>query len=172
MSMTMESERLSATPPGTRKRLRLATATLCGITAVLYLILALLVARAESTPEWTYAAQGGGRTMDSIYGMYVFAAVPYLVGGVLAVRLDRQVAWALGAWTQVAMIAGFLWLALQIIGPRGPAGEPTVFDYEPLNGLGMAWWAAAITATQVVLLGLLTYLALRPVHRQIPAETR
>lgn len=172
MSMTTESDRLSATPSRTRKRLRLAAATLCGIIAVLYLVLAVLVARAQSTPEWTHAAEGGGRTMDSIYGMYIFAAVPFLVGAVLAVRLDRQVVWALGALTQVAMIGGFLWLAVQVIGPRGPEGEPTVFDYGPLSGLGMAWWATAITAAQVVLLGVLTYLALRPLHPQIPAATR
>ena len=37
----------------------------------------------------------------------------------MAVRLDRQAVWALGAVTQVAMVAGLLWLGLQVIGPRG-----------------------------------------------------
>ncbi|TQM65010.1 hypothetical protein [Humibacillus xanthopallidus] len=165
MTITTESERLSAAPQGRRRTLRLTTAILCGVTAVAYLVLALLVARAQSSPGWTDVAQGGGR-MDSIYGIYIFAAVPYLIGAALSVRLDRTVIWVLGACTQVAILAGLLWLGLAVIGPGGPEAEPTVFDYAPLSGLGMAWWAAAISGAQVVLLALLTYLALTPEHRQ------
>jgi hypothetical protein len=90
---------------------------------------------------------------------------------VLAVRLDRQAVWALGAVTQVAMVAGLLWLGLQVIGPRGPEGEPTVFDYEPLSGIGMGWWAAAITGAQLILLGLLAYLAVKPLERDSSRST-
>jgi hypothetical protein len=161
MSTTTESERVSAAD-GTRRRLRLVTTSLCAIVAVLYLVLAVLVARAQSSPDWT---------MESIYGLYLFAAVPYLAGVVISIRVDRPVVWALGALGQVAMIAGFLWLGLQLVGPRGPEEEPTVFDYEPLSGLGMGWWAAAIIAAQVVLLGVLSYLALVPSKRQASAAT-
>jgi hypothetical protein len=34
-----------------------------------------------------------------------------------------------------------------------------VFDYDALSDLHMGWWAAVITGLEVVLLGLLSYLA-------------
>ena len=37
-----------------------------------------------------------------------------------------------------------------------------VFDYGALSALHMKWWAAVITGSEAVLLGLLSYLALTP----------
>lgn len=60
--------------------------------------------------------------------------------------------WAVGAIIQVSVIALFVILGSGEFGPG-------VFEYEALNGIAVGAWAAAITGLQVMLLGVLTFLA-------------
>jgi hypothetical protein len=110
------------------------------VVGTLYLMLLVLVFDAESQPEAVVT--------DTTYGAYLFLSVPYLVGAVLSAVTDRRVLWVLGAGLQIAVIVLF---ALFGVG---------AFDYEALSALRMELWAAVITGAQVVLLGLLGYLAL------------
>jgi hypothetical protein len=111
--------------------------------AVLYLILLYLVAQAEAVP---------GATDGSTYGGYLFLAVPYLVGAGLLAAVDRRALWVVGAAVQVVVIALFLMFGVGLFGPG-------VFEYEALTALPMELWAAGITGAQVILFGLLCYLA-------------
>lgn len=112
---------------------------------MLYLILLFLVADAES-----------GLSEDT-YGAYLFLAVPYLVGAGLLATVDRRAVWIAGATIQVVVIVLFVMFGAGAFGP----GQG-VFDYDALSGLHMGWWAAVITGAEVVLLGLLSYLAVTP----------
>jgi hypothetical protein len=58
---------------------------------------------------------------------------------------------------QVAAIVLFVMFGAGVFGP----GQG-VFDYDALSGLHMELWAAVITGAEVVLLGLLSYLAFAP----------
>lgn len=128
-----------------RKRIRHLAAALCAIVALLYLILLFLVADAEAAP--------GAVVSDTTYGAYLFLAVPYLVGAVLLVVLDRPGLWVVGSAVQVLVIALFVMFGVGMFGPG-------VFEYEALSTLRMELWAAAIVGAQVILFGLLVYLAL------------
>lgn len=128
---------------GIRRRIRSVAAALSGIVGVAYLILFFVVADAES-----------GAT-ENTYGAYLFLAVPYLVGAGLLVALDRWSVWAIGAVVQLVVLVLFAMFGAGLFGP----GQG-VFDYQALSKLQMAWWASGITGAEVILLGLLGYLAL------------
>lgn len=123
-----------------RTAVRYLTAFLSAAVAVLYLSLLFLVFDAESRPDAVVT--------DTTYGAYLFLAVPYLIGAVLAAMTDRRTLWILGAVLQVIVIALF---AVFGVG---------AFEYEALSELRMEVWAAVITSAQVALLGLLSYLAI------------
>ena len=126
-----------------RTMIRHLAATLCGIAALLYLVLFFLVKDAESgAPENTY-------------GAYLFLAVPYLIGAALMVIMDRRELWIVGAAAQVVVIVLFVMFGAGALGP----GQG-VFDYAALSGLHMDLWAVLITGVEACLLGLLIYLAL------------
>jgi len=120
-------------------------AALCGIVGVLYLILLLLVADAESGAS------------ENTYGAYLLLAVPYLIGAGLLLAVDRRALWIAGAAVQVAVIVLFVMFGAGVFGP----GQG-VFDHDALSGLHIEVWAAVITGAEAVLLGLLSYLALTP----------
>jgi hypothetical protein len=125
-----------------RRPIRYLAAALSGVVGVLYLILLFLVADAES---------GAG---ENTYGAYLFLAIPYLAGAGLLVALDRQALWAIGAVFQLVVLVLFAMFGAGLFGP----GQG-VFDYEALSELSMAWWATGVTAAEVILFGLLGYLA-------------
>ena len=62
-----------------------------------------------------------------------------------------------GAAIQALVIVLFVMFGAGLFGP----GQG-VFDYGALSGLHMEVWAAVITGAEVVLLGLLSYLAFTP----------
>jgi hypothetical protein len=71
----------------------------------------------------------------------------YLVGAVLLTVLERRWVWVTGTIVQVVVLGLFVLLGLG------------VFEHEALSDVPVAVWAAAITGLQLVLLGVLTYLA-------------
>lgn len=87
----------------------------------------------------------------------MFLAVPYLIGAGLLVAVDRRDLWVVGAGVQVVVVVLFVMFGAGVFGP----GQG-VFGYDALSGLHMEWWAAVITGAEVVLLGLLSYLAFTP----------
>lgn len=123
-----------------RTAVRYLTAVLSMAVGALYLILLFLVFDAESQPDAVVT--------DTTYGAYLFLAIPYLLGAVLAVVTDRRTLWMLGAGLQVVVIALF---AVFGVG---------AFEYQALSELRMELWATVITGAQVTLLGLLGYLAI------------
>lgn len=125
-----------------RRGTRLVAAALCGLVAVLYLFLLFLVADAESGAS------------ENTYGAYLLLAVLYLVGAGLLIAVDRKALWIAGAAVQIAVLVLFVMFGAGVWGP----GQG-VFDYAALRGLHMVWWATAITGAEVVLLGLLLFLA-------------
>jgi hypothetical protein len=141
--MASAETRLRTSPPSDRRTMtRHLAAALCGIVGVLYLILLLLVADAESGAS------------ENTYGAYLLLAVPYLIGAGLLLAVDRRALWIAGAAVQVAVIVLFVMFGAGVFGP----GQG-VFDYDALSGLHMEVWAAVITGAEAVLLGLLSYLA-------------
>jgi hypothetical protein len=141
--MASAETRLRTSPPSDRRAMtRHLAAALCGIVGVLYLILLLLVADAESGAS------------ENTYGAYLLLAVPYLIGAGLLLAVDRRALWIAGAAVQVAVIVLFVMFGAGVFGP----GQG-VFDYDALSGLHMEVWAAVITGAEAVLLGLLSYLA-------------
>lgn len=126
---------------GRRRSLRYLTAALCLSVGVLYLALLFLVKHAEAAEA------------ENTYGAYLFLSVPYLVGGVLLATLDRRSLYAIGAAVQVLVVALFVMFGIGVFGPG-------VFEYQALSALHMGLWAALITGAQIVLFGLLSYLAL------------
>lgn len=140
MDMIREPEVLSRRAMDTRTSVRYLTAILSTVVGALYVVLLFLVFDAESQPD--------AIVTDTTYGAYLFLAVPYLVGAVLAAVTDRLALWILGAVVQVLVIVLFVLFGVG------------VFEYEALSDLRMELWAAVITVAQVVLLGLLSYLAI------------
>ena len=144
----------------TRTKVRYLTAILSAVVGVLYLALLLLVLEAESRPDAVVT--------DTTYGAYLFLAVPYVLGAVLAAVTDRPASWVLGALVQVVVIVLFVLFGVGLFGPG-------VFEYEALEGLRMELWAVLITGTQLILLGLLSYLAVTRPRRGAgpePSERR
>jgi hypothetical protein len=128
-----------------RRTTRFVAAALSATVALLYLVLLFLVADAEA----------GARSLEGdTYGAYLFLAVPYLAGAVLLLVYDHRVLWAVGAAVQVAVLVLFVMFGAGAFGP----GQG-VFDYAALSDLPMGLWATVITGAEVVLLGLLVYLA-------------
>jgi hypothetical protein len=97
---------------------------------------------------------------DDTFPAYAALAVVYLVGAVLLAVLDRRWVWVTGAVVQVLVLGLFVLLGVGLPGPG-------VFEHEALSDVPVAIWAAAITGLQLVLLGVLTYLAAS--HRDEPA---
>lgn len=127
---------------GRRVCTRYLAAALSGVVGILYLVLLFLVSDAEVGAS------------ENTYGAYLFLAVPYLAGAALLLTVDRRPVWVAGAAVQVLVIVLFVMFGAGAFGP----GQG-VFDYEPLSGLHMVVWAATITGAELVLLGLLSYLA-------------
>jgi hypothetical protein len=125
-----------------RRAVRFVGAAVCGVLAVLYVALLFLVADAESGAS------------ENTYGAYLFLTIPYVIGAVLLVSTDRRSLWILGALVQVAVLVLFVMFGAGAFGP-----DQGVFDYEELSGLHMGIWATATTGLEVVLLGLLAWLA-------------
>jgi hypothetical protein len=131
---------------GRRRRVRYVTAALTGAVGLLYLALLFLVRDAEA-----------GRP-ENTWGAYLFLSVAYLTGSWFLARFDERALHVVGALVQVAVLALFLLFAV--------GGEhPGVFRYEVLTGLHMAVWASVITGAELILLGLLVFLAVRPAAR-------
>lgn len=152
--MTGDTGTLTRQASGRRRTVRYVGAGLCGVVAVLYLILMFVVRDVEVAAE-----------VETTYGAYVFLAVPYLVGAVLLAGVDRRVLWAVGAVIQVVILTLFVMFGVGLFGGEG------VFEDETLREIPMELWAAAITGAQVVLLGLLSYLALAPAGQGTAASS-
>lgn len=141
---------------GSRTAIRSIAAGLSVVVGALYLILMFLVADAEAVP---------GATDSNTFGAYLYLAVVYLLGAGLA-AVDRRVAWVVAAAVQVLVIALFVLFGVGVFGPG-------VFEYEALSDLRMPVWAAVITGSQVILFGLLCYLAAtqpRPARPRVPLD--
>ena len=142
MMASAETRFPTSAPSDRRTMTRYLAAALCGIVGVLYLILLFLVADAESGVS------------ENTFGAYLLLAVPYLIGAGLLVAVDRRALWIAGAAIQLVVIVLFVMFGAGLFGP----GQG-VFDYDALSGLNMELWAAVITGAEVVLFGLLSYLA-------------
>jgi len=145
MMAPAETRPSTRSPSNRRTMTRHLAAALCGIVGVLYLILLFLVADAESGAS------------ENTYGAYLFLALTYLLGAGLLIAVDRRPLWVVGAAVQIVVIVLFVMFGAGVFGP----GQG-VFDYDALSGLRMELWAAGITGAEVVLLGLLSYLAFAP----------
>jgi uncharacterized protein len=116
-----------------RRRLRRIGALLCaGIAAVYLLIGAEVVTVAEPSAD-----------AGDITTFGVGAAAIFLVGAVLLLTVDLRVVWALGAVLQVVVIGMYL-----------AQGSDRTPSFEA--------WGLSLRIPQLALLGILTYLALRP----------
>jgi hypothetical protein len=128
-----------------RRTVRFVTAALSGAVGALYLVLLFQVAEAEA-----------GRA-ENTFGAYLLLAVPYLAGAVLLLTMDLRALWIVGAAVQLLVLVLFVMFGAGAFGP----GQG-VFDYDALRHLPMELWAGLITGAEVLLLGLLGYLALVP----------
>ena len=117
---------------------KVSGAAVSGVVACLYGVFFVIVRDAEQ------AVVGG---TDDTFPAYAALAVVYLVGAVLLTALERRWVWVTGAIVQVVVLGLFVLLGLG------------VFEHEALSDVPVAVWAAAITGLQLVLLGVLTYLA-------------
>ena len=131
-------------PADRRRVVRYVAAGLSAGLAGCYLALLVLVARLEM-------AAGG----EDTFGAYLFLSVPYLIGAVLLAIRDQRLLWVLGAGAQVGVLTLFVLFGVGVFGPG-------VFDYATVAPLHMAVWAVATVTAEVVLLGLLIYLAVPP----------
>lgn len=138
---------------------RSVAAMLSGSIAAMYVILMATVRQAE-LPRF----EG-----DSTWGAYLLLAVPYLVGAGLLALVDRRILWVTGALIQLAVVVGFALFGIGVMGPdfEGLFGSGA-FGYEALVNVPIEVWAGVITGAQLGLLGLLGYLALKPVPAATP----
>jgi uncharacterized protein len=120
-----------------RSSLRRLAAALCAGIAGVYVLIGLEVVQVGEQ------ADGSGDIRVFGFG----AAAIFLVGMALLLRTDRRLLWGIGAALQVMIIAMYLAVSVD----REPAFEA---------------WGVALRAPQLVLLGLLVYLALRPTEAQ------
>lgn len=147
-----EQHPASARPSERRRRtLRRLAAALAFAVAVLYLVLTTLVADAET-----------GRS-ENTFGAYLFLSALYLVNGALVARRDKRPVYVLGMFVQIGVIALFVLFGVGVFGPG-------VFQYEAVGRLHMPVWAGVITGAEVVLLGLLSYLAVTAPQPPIRSE--
>lgn len=142
------AERLTRPRTDYRRTMRYAAAALCAVVAVLYLVLLFLVHDAEASADVV---------VDTTWGAYLFLAVPYLVGAVLLAVVDQRALWVLGAAVQVVVVSLFVVFGVGVLGPD----DAGVFAYEALSDLPMEAFAGVVTVIQLVLLGLLAFLALQ-----------
>jgi hypothetical protein len=122
-------------PQQHRRRLRWVAAALCAAVAgAYYLIGAGVITVAEATEDGVDLVAFG-----------VGAGTVFALGAVLLLVTDHRPLWAVGAVLQVGIVAMYLNVASQ----RTPAYEA---------------WGISLRVAQVVILGLLAYLALQPRH--------
>jgi hypothetical protein len=119
--------------------LRYVGAGLSAVAAVLYLGLMLAIRSLEL-----------GAGVETTWGLYLFASVPYIIGAAVLLLLDDRAVFVLGAALQGVIVLLFAW------------ASGLLADYALLAGLTVpiGVWAAAITGVQVLLFGLLVYLAI------------
>lgn len=128
-------------PESTRRTIRTAAAVLTGLVAVLYVVVFFVqLPHIQET--------------DNPAPAYLFLAALYVVGTLLLARRDSATLQWVGAAVQVVLVALFFGL-LALLYREGD--ESFVLDMAPL--------AIAVTGAQVVLLGLVAYLAATG-HRQ------
>lgn len=132
-----------------RLSLRYSGGGMCALLAALYAAFAFVVRAAE-----TDAAV----VTDTTWGAYLMVALSYLLGTVLLAMVDLRPLWVVGALVQIGLLAAFVVLGL------GEGG----YQYAVLAEVPLTAWAAPIITLQVVLLGLLTYLAATPTGRLRP----
>lgn len=134
-----------------RLSLRHVGAGMCALLAVLYSVFAFVVRAAEID---------AGSPIDSTWGAYLMFAIAYLLGAVLLAVVDLRPLWAVGALVQVGLLVAFVVFGL------GEAG----YDYAALAEVPLTAWVVPILTLQVVLLGLLSYLAATPTGWPRPTE--
>jgi len=139
----MVSSPTSAGPPGARGLLRIVTAALVAVVAVLYL--AVFLVQLPHLHE-----------TDNPAPLYAFLAVVYLAGAVLVALRDTRPVLLLGLLVQALLLGGFTWLLVLLI-REGDQGFLT-------DMLGLV---IAVTAGQVVLVGLFSYLLAGAPRRRV-----
>jgi len=133
---------LATAAPRTRRRLRWVAVAVSGIVAILYAALFVIVRGLETGPE---AAQ----LMDNTYGAYLFLAIAYVVSTIAYAVRDRHAVWLGGAVLQVVVMILFVTIGVG------------VFEYDLLlDAMPIGLWSGVITGLEVVLLGVLGYLAM------------
>lgn len=139
--MTMTGT-IQAPPDRRRRTLRYVGAGLCAVEALLYLGLMMAVRALE---------EGAG--VETTWGLYLYGSVPFVIGVAVLLLLDDRAVYVLGAALQGALVLLFVW------------ASGALADYALLAGLTVpiGAWAAAITGVQLLLFGLLAYLAVTPV---------
>lgn len=151
MSTLTRPEGTLSTPPVERyRRLERGAVAVSALVTVLYAVLFFVVRAVEADPA----------TTDTTYGAYLFLAIAYLVSTVAYAVLDRRAIWLAGAVLQVVVLGLFIVFGIGLLGPG-------LFEYELLvESTPVALWASVITGLQIVLLGVLGYLAtLKPAGR-------
>lgn len=116
-----------------RLRLRRLAALLCAAIAAVYVLIGLEVVHVAEESD------AGGDIRVFGFG----AAAIFLVGMVLLLRTDRRVVWGLGALLQLMIVGMYLAVSAE----REPAFEA---------------WGLGLRVPQLLLFGLLAYLAVRP----------
>ena len=130
----MVASSTSAGRPGTRGLLRILTTALVAVVAALYLaVFPVQVPHLHET--------------DNPAPLYAFLAVVYLAGAVLVALRDTRPVLLLGLIAQALLLGGFTWLLVLLI----REGDQAFLT----DMLGLV---IAVTAGQVVLLGLFAYL--------------
>lgn len=151
MSTLAHPERSLVNPTLERHRqLRWAAVALSALVAILYGVFFVIVRGVETDPD----------VSDATYPAYAFLAVAYLVSAMAYAALDRRAVWQAGAVLQVVVLGLFVVFGIGLLGPG-------LFEYEILvEATPVGVWAGVITGLQVVLLGVLGYLAsLEPAGR-------
>lgn len=130
------------------RRLSWTAVALSGVIAVLYSALFVIVRGVETGPR-------AAEVMDSTYGAYLFLTIAYVVSAIAYAVLDRRGVWLAGAVLQVVVIALFFMFGVGVL------------DYDlVVETTPIGVWAGVITGLEVVLLGVLGYLAtLKPAGR-------
>lgn len=136
MSSTIGPSRAAAAPDH-RRTIRFVAAAIAAFTAMLYLLVGLEVLSVVDV------------TTEDAPSMLEFGLVSggaFALGAALLLATDRRILWVLGALFQVGVIIMYVAVSPQ----RTPSFEV---------------WGLTIKALQLVLLGLLVFLAIRPAGR-------
>jgi hypothetical protein len=121
-----------------RRSARHLTAATCGIVTLTYVWMFIAVRAVEADAS------------ENTFGAYLQLSLIYLIGTGLAIWLDNRVVWAIGAVVQLTVITLFLIFGMAI------------FDYALAADLPLELWALTTLVAQVLLFGLLTWLAATP----------